>query len=215
VLLKQQRYFSATAMAQALGLIFAGGVVLAAYAGYSVIALGREANTLSARVAADQAQLTKLASDTKVVQKDKAVEEALRNAENEMKALQQVSDVLGRGGMGNTQGYSEYLRGFARQIPSGVWLTGFNIQGAGSEIALYGRALQPDLVPAYVGRLKSEPVMQGKSFATLEINVPEAENTAAGAPGSRVEAQPPPRHVEFALRSAGLAMAVPGTEKNR
>jgi Tfp pilus assembly protein PilN len=207
IFLKQEKYFSATTMAQALGLILVASVILAGYASYRLVAASREASSLSAQLAADQARLAKLSRETAAPNKDKALEDTIKLTEDEIKALRQVADVLGRGEMGNTQGYSEYFRAFARQIGGGVWLTGFHIQGAGNEIALQGRALQPDLVPAYIGRLKSEPVMQGKSFANLEINIPEAERApkgSAAATNRPAQAMAPAGYVEFVLQSSRI-----------
>jgi hypothetical protein len=67
-----------------------------------------------------------------------------------------------------------------------VWLTDVTLSGAGNEIGLQGRALRPELVPLYVNRLKNEAVMQGKSFGTLEMQVPQE----AAAPSGAAKAKP-------------------------
>jgi Tfp pilus assembly protein PilN len=213
VFLKQEKYFSAATMAQGLGLIIVACIGLGAYATYRAVNVEREAGMIAAQLKNEKAQLDKLSKDTKPPQKSKAVKEELDRAEQELAALRQVSDVLGRGEVGNTLGYSEYLRAFARQIVDGVWLTGFNIQGAGSEITLQGRALQAELIPVYIGQLRREPVMKGKSFAALEINLPEATAPAKGGTtaqrDSRVAARPV-NFVEFNLHSS-----LPQAEKRK
>jgi Tfp pilus assembly protein PilN len=105
------------------------------------------------------------------------LEEEILKSETEVKSMQQVFETLRKGEFGNTKGYSEYLRAYSRQIVGGVWLTGLSIYGAGNEIGIKGRATRPELIPTYISRLKSEAVMQGKTFATLEMQVPEAEQT--------------------------------------
>jgi hypothetical protein len=95
------------------------------------------------------------------------------------------------------------LRAFSRQILNGVWLTGFSIHGAGSEIGLQGRAMQPELVPAYISRLKREPVMQGKSFATLEMQLPLADQAGKGDPATARQ-RVPAGYIEFSLQSSGM-----------
>ena len=111
------------------------------------------------------------------------------------------------GGLGDTKGYSEYMRAFARQSVNGLWLTGFTMQGAGAEIELRGRTLQPELVPAYLGRLRDEAVMKGKSFATLAMGLPEKLETAQGeGRASAAEAAEKAPYIEFTLRSSGIAV---------
>ncbi|MDB5762632.1 MAG: putative Mannose-sensitive agglutinin biosis protein MshI, partial [Herminiimonas sp.] len=128
-------------------------------------------------------------------QKSRELEEQVKKAEAEMLALKQVFDILQKGDIGNTKGYSGYLRAFSRQIFDGVWLTGLDIIGAGNEIALQGRALQPELVPAYMTRLKNEPVMQGKSFGTLEMQTPKASKGDPATDKSGTHAG----YIEFSL----------------
>ena len=197
VFLKKEKYFSAVTMTLALGMLLVASAVISGYVASKSLALGKEADTTAALLKSAEAQVIKLAGGG-APEKNPALDGEIEKAETELASMRQVSDVLNRGEMGNTQGYAEYLRAFARQIIGGVWLTGFSIQGAGNEIAIEGRALQPNLVPAYIGRLKSEPIMQGKSFSALEIRVPEP---AAAKAGSAAPSMAP--FVDFTLQSAG------------
>jgi len=65
------------------------------------------------------------------------------------------------------------MRAFARQSVSGLWLTGFEINGDGAQMSLQGATAGPQLLPAYIQRLSQEPVMKGKSFATLRMAQPK------------------------------------------
>ena len=103
--------------------------------------------------------------------------------------------------MGNTKGYSEYLRAFARQITTGIWLTGLDIIGPGSEINLRGRALQAEALPAYINRLKSEPVMLGKTFSMLEMQVPSVDTEIKDDKGSKVMKSGLASFIEFSLQT--------------
>jgi hypothetical protein len=111
--------------------------------------------------------------------------------------------------LGNAAGYAEYFRAFSRQNVSGLWLTGVSIVGAGNDIGVQGRAMQPTLIPAYIARLKSERIMHGKSFASLDISrpdaqpVPAAAPTAAPAPAAPVAVTAP--FVQFSLQSTAVA----------
>jgi hypothetical protein len=203
IFLKQKKLFSAVTMAQALGLIVLGSAVLIAYSHYQSSSLNIQAAASTTQLALAQTQLAKVNAEFGPRQKTKQIEDDIQKTETEMKSLQQVFDILQKGEFGNTKGYAEYLRAFSRQILGGVWLTGFSIYGAGSEIGLQGRALQPELVPAYISRLKREPVMRGKSFATLEMQLPLVDQVGKGDPAAAKQ-RVPASYIEFNLQSSGM-----------
>jgi hypothetical protein len=163
-------------------------------------ALQKQADLGAAQLAQKQTRLASVATEFAPRQKNPAVDAELLDAERQLAALREVSGVLERGELGNTQGYAEYFRALARQHVDGLWLTGVSITGAGIDIAVRGRALDPQRVPGYLNRLTSEPIMRGKAFGSLQI--------AQGAAGSRIEdgkTVPAPyvaQYVEFSLSSA-------------
>jgi hypothetical protein len=217
IFLKQKKYFSAITMAQALGLLLLGSLLLTGFTSYQVSNRVKEAAATSAQLALAQGQLARVTADYAPRAKSKLLDDDIQKNETEVKSLQQVFDILKTGDFGNTKGYAEYMRAFSRQIVSGLWLTGFSIHGAGNEIGLQGRALRPELVPAYIGRLKHETVMQGKSFATLEMQVPQVDQvkqgeTAAAGLTQHVSAG----YIDFSLQSSGAApdqTGLPGAKK--
>ncbi len=182
IFLKQKKYFSAIAMIQALGLLLLGCALVTGYAKYQILNLGKEAAVTNLQLVEAQTQLAKVKAEFGPRVKNQGLEDQIRKIESEMLALKQVFDILQKGEIGNTKGYSGYLRAFSRQIIDGVWLTNINIVGAGNEIGMQGRALQPELVPAYMNRLKRESVMQGKAFGTLEMYAPQIEQAGKGSP---------------------------------
>jgi len=157
----------------------------------------------SAQLELAKAQLAKTNAGLGPRQKNKPLEDEVVKIEAEVKSHQQVFDTLQKGEFGNTKGYSEYLRAFSRQIIDGLWLTGFSIHGAGNEIAIQGRALQPELVSAYISRLGREPVMSGKSFAVLEMRVPQVDQPIKGDP-TTAKHRVPAAYIEFNLQSSGI-----------
>jgi Tfp pilus assembly protein PilN len=175
IFLKKKKYFSTAAMVQALGLLSMGITLMAAFATYQVSMLRNEALVINDQLNTAQNQLVKLSAEYGGNKKGQPLEQQIKQVESDIQALRQVFDVLQKGDIGNTKGYSAYLQAFARQIVDGVWLTGITLIGAGNEIGLQGKAVQPELVPVYMNRLKKEPVMQGKSFGTLEMQVPQLE----------------------------------------
>ncbi len=174
IFLKQKKYFSALAMVQALGILVAGCAIMAVYAQIQVNTLDRESASSAAQLKAMQGQLTQVMAQYGPKPKSQSLEQQIQKTEAEMNSVKKVFDILQSGDIGNTDGYSDYFRAFARQSMNGVWLTGLNLSGAGNEIALHGRAVKPELLPTYINRLKTEQIMQGKSFGTLEIKSPQA-----------------------------------------
>jgi hypothetical protein len=197
VFLQQKKIFSARTMGAALLVLFVGVAALQVYGKMRLQALQKQADAGAAQLAQKQARLTSVAAEFVPRQKSAAVEAELAEAEGQLAALRDVSGVLARGELGNTQGYAEYFRALARQHVDGLWLTGVHI--AGVDIAVRGRALDPQRVPGYLNRLTTEPVMRGKAFGSLSIS--------QGVAGTRLDeagkpvATPAP-YIEFSLQSA-------------
>lgn len=201
---QQKKYLSVVTILQSLGLILLGGLLLSGYASYRSSRLASEAAIVDSQLTMAQTQLSRAEASYAPRPKSALLDEDIKKTEAQLKSLQAVSDILQKGELGNTKGYANYLRAFARQIVDGLWLTGFNIYGAGTEIGLSGRALRPESVPIYIGRLKSEPIMQGKAFSALKMQVPQI--TEAGKGGDAVTTRPVSAgYIEFNLQSTGLS----------
>lgn len=193
VFLKQKKVFSSVAMAQALGVLLVGALAMVALGRQHVAALEKEAATLKVQLAQKEARRALVNAEFAPRTPSAAMAAQIVEAEARLRALGTVSDVLGRGELGRAGGYSEYFRALARQGMDGVWLTGVSVDNGGADIGIRGRALQGTMVPGYIGRLTREPVMQGKSFSSLQI----AQGTQGGADGQK--AAP---FVEFRLESS-------------
>ena len=182
-------------MLRVLGLIVAGAVLLYGYLIYQTDALTTQAAETEKILASEQARLTKFTSEYAPQQASAQLEKDIKKAEAQLKARQEMVETLKHGGtIGSTEGYSEYMRAFARQSVSGLWLTGFDIIGAGSEMAIIGRTMSPELVPVYVQRLSREPVMKGRQFASLRISLPQQAKSVTKPSGDL-------RYLDFSLQS--------------
>lgn len=200
---QQKKYLSARTIAQALGLILLGTTLLAGYVSYRSIRLQADAESVAAQLKAAQDRLTQTTRVFPPRQKSAALEQEISRVEADMQSLQKVVAILDEGELGNTDGYADYFRAFARQIVDGVWLTGLTLQGAGTEIALQGRALRPEAIPLYINRLKSERLLQGKSFSNLEMKMPQSSAVGSGVATASQPANS--RFIEFTLQSTGLS----------
>lgn len=211
IFLKQKKVFTATPMAQALVIILTGTLALAWYAQRGVAELDRRAAAGATLLAGREARLNKAAAQFAPRAKSPLLAAEIADAEAQLQALHEVEGVLRNGSLGNTSGYAEYFRAFARQNVSGLWLTGVNIVGAGADIGVQGRAMQATMIPNYIARLTAEKVMHGKTFASLKIDRPElaAPTAPTAAQASALMPAAPPLagatlspYVEFSLQSS-------------
>lgn len=211
IFLKQKKVFTALPMAEALGLIVAGALLLTWYAGRNVAELEQNAASGKALLADRERRLVNANAQFAPRQKSPALAAELAQAEAELKALHDVESVLHGGALGNTDGYAEYFRALSRQNVGGLWLTGVTINGAGNDIGVQGRAMQPTLIPNYIARLTGERVMHGKTFASLDIGRPDVQQPAApAAPATPTAAAPVAAaapFVEFSLQSTAQEAA--------
>ena len=169
-------------------------VLLFAFAGYQKLSLHwlqNEERDLGQKLAAAQVEAQKLGREVGSRRRDPRIEEEVNRLEQEVKGRHEVMHVLHAGGLGNTRGFSDHLKAFARQSFDGVWLTGLSIGTSGKEISVEGRALHAAYVPSYLKRLNGESTMQGHPFSELLIEEPPADPAAKTAVR--------PNYVEFKL----------------
>lgn len=169
IFLKQKKYFSVLAMLQALGLVILGSGIFYGYVAYQVNQLTRQSDETSKRYATEQDKLARYSAAIASQQSGRSLEDELKAAESELAAQQESIGALKSGEIGNTTGYSEYMRAFSRQVVNGLWLTSFSITGDAAQIRMGGGALSPELVPSYIRRLGQERVMQGQAVVTMQI----------------------------------------------
>jgi hypothetical protein len=175
-------------------------VLTIAVAGYQIISLRseeRQESDLAQKVAAAQADAQRLGGQMASRQRDPRVAEEVTRLEGEVKGREEIMAVLHAGGIGDTRGFSDHLKAFARQSFDGVWLTGLSIATAGRDVSVEGRALQAAFVPGYLKRLNGEAAMQGHPFSELVIEEP-APDPAAKNPVR-------PNYVEFKLTTRAVA----------
>ena len=128
----------------------------------------------------------------------------VQRLEGDLKAARDSMTVLEGGALGNRNGFARYLQAFSRQAIDGLWLTGFSVAGSG-DVALNGRVIRPELVPAYIQKLNNEPALQGRAFSALELRRPAPPANAAPARDGEKPAVEAPRYLEFALGSGEAA----------
>ncbi len=193
----QKQVLTAPMMGVAVLVLVAGIAALAVVGNAHTAALREEANGGATALARKQARLASVNAEFAPRVKSTELEAQLSEADTQLAALRHVSGVLDRGELGDSTGFAGYFQAFARQSVQGLWLTSVSI--AGKDIGLKGRTTDPALVPGYIGRLTQEPLLQGKSFSSLQIGQAAPVETQ-GADGKPVRSAAP--YVEFSLQSA-------------
>lgn len=202
-LMKKKQPFSASTLLQTMLVALLGVAAVSAYGYYQTAELKKMATAVSAQLKMTEEQAAKMRALAGAPAKNQELDDALSKLQDDLQKKRVVADILNAGDFGNTRGYSAYLAAFARQIPSGVWLTGLSIAGDGKDMSLSGRTLRPELVPEYVSQLKREAIMHGKSFATLKMSQPVLQSTNQEAKKeTRAERA---AYLEFDLFSSDLA----------
>ena len=166
------------------------------YARFEVSRLQAPARESSAALQDRQAAMQALARQVEALRPNAALLAEVAAAQSTLQQRQAALQMLRGGDLGDTEGHAATLTAFARQSIDGLWLTGLVLHGR--DLALRGRALNPELIPAYVGRLNQEPALQGRAFRALDITRPADEATLP-APGTAPAAARLAPYVEFAL----------------
>lgn len=183
---KQVKQFSVRTMLQGLAAVVVGLLVLTVFAVLQTQSVERLNRQYGEQVAAQREQfvaITRRAPQTK----SQALEAEVARLEAEVRARRELLGALGSGELGNVAGFSDFMAAFGRQAMPGLWLTGFTVAEAGNELHLRGRALRPELVPAYLRKLSDEPVMRGRSVTEMRLAAkPEQQKYVEFSIGSAV-----------------------------
>ena len=198
VFLEQKHYFSAVTMAQALGAVLVGALAMYAFEVRQNRTLERALADTDKQVSTQRGQMVRFSKEFSAQGASRALAEELARTEQRLQQRRSLLGDLKTGVGGNAEGFSVYLSALARQAMHGVWLTGFDIGAQDSTLVIRGRALESEMVPAYIRALNREPPMAGRPVGELRMaakSEPAAPGTAAGTPSSTA----PPRYIEFSV----------------
>lgn len=211
----QHDWLSAETFAAAVG---AAVLVLALAAGlthWQLAQLQGPAQQTSDALQAQQNAIQQLAQQVDSLKPDAKLVAEVGTTQATLEQRQAALQMIRAGGLGDQQGHSATLHAFARQTLDGLWLTGLVLDH--QDMALRGRAMNPELIPAYIGRLNQEPALQGRAFRALDIARPMDDQTATpAAPKASAPTDNKPqlaRYVEFSLTGSQGAMV--GKEDKR
>lgn len=196
--------------------------VFAVWSRSAAAKLEAEAAVLEPQAKALQGQLLTLGQQVSTRKPDAKLEQGLATVEAKVEGRNAMLAILQKGLGPEAVSFAEYLRGFARQTPSGLWLTGFTVESNGTGMEIRGRTIDPALIPEYIKRLSTEKAFQGRAFSALQLSVPApaiGSNVApAPAGGSGVGIANSPRaavpYHEFVLTPALQAGTTDSSKDN-
>lgn len=200
IFLKQKKVFSAANMVDALALLLVGVALFYGYASIESLNLDRQSVETARQYNQAKAQLAQTSARYAPKKPDASLDAEVKALEAQLSARKATLDSLGIGLVATGASYAEDLRALARQSLPGLWLTHFKVGAGGEDVEIAGRALQPELVPIYIQRLKRERALHGRAFDSLSMTqredaLPADAARPAGAPASY-------RYTEFRLGSS-------------
>jgi Tfp pilus assembly protein PilN len=147
----------------------------------SLLESRRSAHRIEASQAAEQLKviqdrMQQLVQQSSNAKPDPALQKEVDRMASLIDSRSIILAVLGQGSAASGMGYAEILRGLARQVVSGLWLTDIRVTANSGTMELKGRATDRALVAEYLNRLNAETVFSGRSFAGLRLEVPRAED---------------------------------------
>jgi len=199
IFMKQRKYFSLLTMLQAMGMIIAGSLIFYGYAVYQVSQLRKQADQNAQQYNADEVRLAGFMAEFSPQRSMQLLQNEVQRLGSQVDEQNQIIETLKSGAVGNTTGYSEYMRAFSRQVVQGLWLTGFKVTGDAAQISLSGGVVNPQLLPEYIQRLGRESIMKGKTFSTLKMQRTKVDQAAGN---SRETDSTAHRYIEFTLYSS-------------
>jgi len=188
---KQKKIFSGVAMAQATALVVVGVLAFYAYVSLQTSLLEIRVVDSGQRVRAEIERLKVYSTTESPEVRAKVLAEQKKKLEAALAERTRTVQALAESGLGRSDGYSASLRALARLSMQGVWLTRVQFAEKEGEVALVGLATHPELVAAYLERLRKEEALRGQAFSRLDIRRPATPER--------------PGVVEFTLSSAAPA----------
>jgi hypothetical protein len=117
-----------------------------------------------------QVSLEKLKNTLPLQEDDKLIQQRINRLEKILTQKRKLVAALSDSGVfGSRQGFSNLLKGFARQHIDDVWLENIEIDQGGKYMKLQGKAVSPPSVPTYIRSLSDDPVFKGREFEVFNL----------------------------------------------
>jgi len=175
---KQEKVFAASSMMIVLIAALLVFTAVYGYAKWNVIALVKESQRIQQQQLQEITRLESLVKRYPVKGKSQALERTLLELQNERKAKQFLVKTLSDRSLGNSEGFSGYFAGVARQNKPGMWINRLELESGGDIIGIYGSTLKPELVPQFIQALSREESFTGSEFQIFNMQRDKSNNAA-------------------------------------
>lgn len=170
-LIRQKVYLTLSSLVACLVIILILMLLANIYEARRLSAINAHRTQLAEELQVSKEQVKQKALKHTVGMSDKTLAPLIVELEQKLKVREEILDVIKHASTSSNSGFSLTMRALARQKLDGLWLTGFDIDTRLDSLTIKGRALQPELVPQYIEKLRAESAFQGKSFAALNISM--------------------------------------------
>lgn len=181
ILLAPRRYFSATTLAQASGLLLLAGVAAVLWLQHRERGAEAEHQALLARHNAERQALAVAQAGLPPPLDATALQQQLlplQAGNAERRALLRTLGTDGHAGPG--QRHSDLLGLVAQSLPESAWLT--ELRYAPGRLELVGGTLDTGVLRAWLGRLGGHPLLAGQTLAALRVERLGASSAEANLP---------------------------------
>ncbi|TDP74986.1 PilN domain-containing protein [Roseateles toxinivorans] len=211
ILLAPKRYFSATAMAQALGLLLAGALLISAWLLWQSRQTRQSYQQIQAEANNERQVLMDALMRLPGSTDPAALNQQLGALQQGLLQRRQMIDELGRGRALPGQSHSDLLRLLARTVPPPVWLT--ELRWTSGRLELQGLTLEPPALQPWVQQLAAHPLLRGQQLATVKVERiesggPDGTLAAGSEAGPALRGAARPRW-RFTLVSASTPVPAP------
>ena len=167
---REQKVFSALAMAQVTGAVLLMLLLAWAWGAWQAGRLGGDVSALKRQRDLQARQLEQLKQRYAVTAPSAALEQEKNRLAQMQAARAAALRALGSSVGGNRQGFSRHLAALARRPVPGVWFSSVRLEGGGTRVALKGHALRPQLVPQWVQAIAAEAEFTQREFEVFTLS---------------------------------------------
>lgn len=178
-LLKKRDLLTPANILAVYGFLFVSILTIGAYEYNACTTAELEAKASSAALAEVQQLLTQMRTSAANNSKKQQLLTRIESLEQKQAMQEAILEAAQHDESHQGESYASLLKAFARQSMNGLWITALNIDQDAQHLSISGRTLNPDLVPAYINKLRSEPALKGKSFTDLTMQYHETKQEVA------------------------------------
>ena len=168
-----QQVFSAATLLKFCGAMVLGMLLTYVFALQKLASIESELQVVSSQETAAIERLQNIRPVLTTVSVENDWSTRLDDATRSLDEKQLVLSLVQGSTLGDSRGFSRYLRSLARQDTDGLWLTHISLSALGDKTRLEGHALRADLVPAYLQSLAEEPPFSTQRFHQFQIDGPQ------------------------------------------